>query len=90
MALQSAIYFDDFNGNAWCWFQGEWYSIQKDTDSFYDLTGFADYRLVSEAGYSLDDYNKIKNIDGVNELARYLAIKTNEAKENDVISLTVT
>ena len=71
-------------------FQGEWYSIQKDTYSFYDLTGFADYRLVSEASYSLDDYNKIKNIDGVDDLARYLAIKTNETKENDVISLTVT
>ena len=71
-------------------FQGEWYSIEKDTYSFYDSTGFADYRLVSELGYSVDDYNKIKDIDGVKDISRYLSIKTNESKDNDVISLTVT
>ena len=38
-------------------FQGEWYSIEKDTYSFYDSTGFADYRLISEAGYSLEEMN---------------------------------
>ena len=71
-------------------FQGEWYSIEKDTYAFYDSTGFADYRLVSETGYSLEDYNKIKDIDGVDNISRYLSIKTNETKENDVIALTVT
>lgn len=71
-------------------FQGEWYSIERDTYSFYDETGFADYRLISEEGYSVDDLSKIKNIDGVKKAARYLSIKTNETKDNDVLSLTIT
>lgn len=71
-------------------FQGEWYSIQQDTFSFYDSTGFADYRLVYEAGYSEEEMNKIASIDGVDKVSRYISIKTNESKENDVVSVTVT
>ena len=71
-------------------FQGEWKSIEYDTHSFYKSTGFADYRLVSETGYSEDEMNKIGEIDGVSKVSRYLAIKTNESKQNDVVSVTVT
>lgn len=71
-------------------FQGEWYSIEKDTHYFYDKTGFADYRLISEQGYSIEDYEKIKKLDGVKDSSRYISIKTNETKENDILSLTVT
>ena len=71
-------------------FQGEWYSIEKDTFSFYDSTGFADYRLVSEYGYKTEDFDKISSIEGVKKSSRFLSIKTNETKDNDVISLTVT
>jgi len=71
-------------------FQGEWYSIERDTYSFYDKTGFADYRLVSETGYSEEDASKIASIQGVDKVARYLSINTNESKENDVIAATVT
>lgn len=71
-------------------FQGEWYSIERDTKSFYDKTGFADYRLVSEEGYSIEEYEKIKAIDGIDDSSRYLSIKTTETKENDILALTVT
>ena len=71
-------------------FQGEWYSIERDTHSFYDNTGFADYRLVSKTGYSVSEYEKIKEIDGVKDSSRYLSINTNETKENDIIALNVT
>lgn len=71
-------------------FQGEWYSIEKDTYSFYESTGFADYRLVYEGGYSSEEENKIAAIEGVDNTSRYIAITTNEAKENDVISVTIT
>jgi len=71
-------------------FQGEWYSIERDTYSFYESTGFADFRLVSETGYTLDEYNKIKALEGVTDSSRYLEIKTNETKENDTLALTVT
>ncbi len=71
-------------------FQGEWFSIEKNTHSFYDETGFADYRLVSESGYTDLDFEKIKVIDGVDDASKFLSIKTNETKENDVLSLNVT
>ena len=71
-------------------FQGEWYSIEKDTYSFYDSTGFADYRLISETGYSFEEMNKIAEIEGVDKVSRYISIKTNESKENDVVAVTIT
>lgn len=71
-------------------FQGEWYSIERDTDYFYEKTGFADYRLVSEAGYTKEDLDKIKAVDGIDKASLYLSINTNETRENDVISVTVT
>ena len=71
-------------------FQGEWKSIEQDTFSFYKSTGFADYRLVSETGYSKEDMDKIASIDGVDKISRYISVKTNESKENDVIAVTVT
>lgn len=70
-------------------FQGEWYSIKKDTYSFYDETGFADYDLIDEDGYSIEDYNKIISINGISKASRFLKVNTNEEKENDIISLTV-
>lgn len=71
-------------------FQGEWYSIEKDTDYFYETTGFADYRLVNEKGYTKDDLEKIKNIDGIDNASLYLSLNTNESKENDVVSVSIT
>jgi len=71
-------------------FQGEWYSIERDTYSFYDETGFADYRLIDEKGYSVNDLDKIKAINGVKKASQYISINTNESKDNDVIALTVT
>ena len=71
-------------------FQGEWKSIEQDTFSFYKSTGFADYRLVSETGYSEEDMNKVASIEGVDKISRYVSVKTNETKENDVIAVTVT
>ena len=71
-------------------FQGEWKSIEQDTFSFYKSTGFADYRLVSETGYSEEEMNKIASIDGVDKVSRYVAVTTNETRENDVVAVTVT
>jgi len=71
-------------------FQGEWKSIEVDTHEFYDATGFADYRLISESGYSSEEMEKIGAISGVDKVARYVSVKTNESKENDVVAITVT
>lgn len=71
-------------------FQGEWKSIHDDTFSFYDSTGFADYRLVCETGYSSEEMDKISTISGVEKVSRYVSAKTNESKQNDVVAVTVT
>ncbi len=71
-------------------FQGEWKSIEVDTHQFYEATGFATYRLINESGYSLEEMNKIGEISGVNKVSRYISVKTNETKENDVVAVTVT
>lgn len=36
-------------------FNMEWVSIKENTDSFFDATGYADYRIVSEKGFSAED-----------------------------------
>lgn len=71
-------------------FQGEWKSIEADTHEFYDSTGFADYRLIDEKGYSIEEMEKIGEISRVDKVARYVSVKTNEEKDNDVIAVTVT
>ena len=71
-------------------FQGEWFSIEKNTFSFYEQTGFADYRLICETGYSLEEMEKIQSIEGVNKVSRFISVNTNETKDNDVISVNVT
>lgn len=71
-------------------FQGEWKSIEAGTHEFYDATGFADYRLIDEKGYSIEEMEKIGEISRVDKVARYVSVKTNEEKDNDVIAVTVT
>ena len=55
-------------------FNMEWVSIEKNMTSFFRDTGYADYRVVSEAGFSEDDFNKIAAIEGVNQATRYLSV----------------
>ena len=57
-------------------FSGEWYSIKKDSEYFYNLDGFSDYRIVSEAGFTTSDLDKIKNLDGVDDATLYLNVET--------------
>ena len=71
-------------------FCGEYYSIEKDTAYFYEKTNLADYRLVYEKGFSEDERDKIKNIEGIDKVSRYLSIKMNEKKDNDTLMVTIT
>ena len=38
-------------------FNMEWYSLERNTAEIYEATGFADYRIYSEKGFSEDDLN---------------------------------
>lgn len=72
-------------------FNMEWVSIEKNTESFFEKSGFADYRIISEGGFSEEDLEKIKAIGGVIGASRYISVSTDiKEREGDGASLTVT
>lgn len=70
-------------------FNMEWYSLQKDTDDFFELTNYADYRIMNEQGFSLEDISAIKNIDGVTAATRVLSVNVDVKDENKSLALFV-
>ncbi len=70
-------------------FNLEWYSLEVDTGEVFESTGFADYRIISEKGFSPEDLEKIRAIGGVEDAARYLSVNTSVKDDTDVIALTV-
>ena len=70
-------------------FNMEWYTLEKNTNGFLSQTGFADYRIVSETGFSENDLNAILSIDGIRAGSRYLSVNTSVKGSDDIIALTV-
>ncbi len=70
-------------------FHIEWYSIEKNTNSFYDETSYADYRIYDEKGFSEIDIKKLKEIEGLNA-SRVLAVSVNVKGSSSKLSLFVT
>lgn len=72
-------------------FNMEWVSIEKNTGTFLEETNFADYRIVSERGFSEQDINSISKIDGIDKSSRYLLVQADVKEKNgDTVALTVT
>lgn len=72
-------------------FNMEWVSIEENMSSFFEETGFADYRIVSEKGFTKEDCEKISGIDGVQNAARYLSVNVDvKEKSGDNVALTIT
>ncbi|MGM9680167.1 MAG: ABC transporter permease [Eubacteriales bacterium] len=72
-------------------FNMEWVSVEKNTDSFLEATSFADYRMISEGGFSEEDAKIISELDGVDRAARYLSVQADvKEKSGDTLALTVT
>ena len=72
-------------------FNMEWVSIDENTSEFFEETGFADYRLTSQTGFTADDIEKIKDIQGVKDASRYLSVSADiKEKSGDAVALTVT
>ena len=72
-------------------FNMEWYSIERNMFDFFEETGYADYRLISETGFSEAELEKIGQIAGVQEAARYLTVTADVAeREGDSVALAVT
>ena len=72
-------------------FNMEWYSIEVNTSDFFEATGYADYRIVSEKGFSADELDKILHMSGVENAARYFAATVDiKERSGDSVSLSVT
>ncbi len=72
-------------------FNMEWVSIARNTDSFFEATDFADYRIVSETGFTEDDLESIDSIDGVDRASRYICVNADvKERDGDSVALTVT
>lgn len=71
-------------------FNMEWYSIDKNTSSFFESTGFADYRAMNESGFSEEEFTKVKNIEGVKDATRFISVNTIVKNTEKVLALTIT
>ena len=71
-------------------FNMEWYTIEYDTSKFFSDTNYADYRLYSADGFTLDDLDKIESIDGVKAATRYISVNLDiKDSENKSLALDV-
>lgn len=55
-------------------FNIEWRTLEYNVDNFFEQTNYADFRLYSEKGFSEENIEAIKKIDGVDEATRYLSV----------------
>ncbi len=71
-------------------FNAEWVTIAKDTDAFFEDCGFADYRVIDEDGISAADVDKIRDIEGVTGVSRFLSVNADVKGTGNQLALTVT
>lgn len=72
-------------------FNMEWVSIEKNTSSFFEKTGLADYKIVSETGFTSDDVASVSKIDGIDAAARFVSIAADvKGFDGDAVTLAVT
>lgn len=72
-------------------FNMEWVSIEENTSAFFEKTGLADYRIVSESGITEEDAEKVSAMNGVSEVSRFLSVNVDvKEQEGDSVALTVT
>ncbi len=71
-------------------FNSEWVTIARDTEAFFEDCGFADYRVIDENGISSADVDKIRNLEGVTGVSRFLSVNADVKGTNDQLALTVT
>ena len=70
-------------------FNVEWYSLEVNTREIYDATGFADFRIYSDNGFSTEDLETVKGIAGVEDATRFLSLNVSVKDNTDTLALTV-
>ena len=71
-------------------FNMEWHSIESDVNYAFEETGFADYRLYDQTGFTEADMDSIMSIEGVDDVTRYISVNTKLKGGDDTITMTVT
>lgn len=71
-------------------FNMEWVSIDRNTREFLKDTHFADYRIVSDEGFTKEDAEKIASAEGVNAASRFLSFNADVDGTDNMVGLTVT
>ena len=70
-------------------FNVEWYSLEVNTKEIYDATGFADFRIYSDKGFTPEDLEAVKAIGGVEDATRFLSLNVSVKDDTDTLALTV-
>ena len=70
-------------------FNVEWYTLEVNTKTIYDATGFADYRICSDKGFTPEDLAAVKAIEGVEDATRFLSLNVSVKDDADTLALTV-
>jgi putative ABC transport system permease protein len=72
-------------------FNIEWLSIEKNVKTFFEETGFADYRIINQSGFNNDSVEKLLHENNIKKASRYLEIETDvKDKKGHTIDLTIT
>ncbi len=72
-------------------FNMEWVSIDKNTTYLFDKTNFADYRIVNENGFSSQEADLVKSLNGIDKVSRYLSVNAEITQYPEkTVALTVT
>ena len=74
-------------------FNIEWFSIDKNTNRFMEETGYADYRIISEKGFTNEDVEKLEDIYIKDNVTRYVSleseVESGSESKGDSLSLSV-
>lgn len=68
-------------------FNMEWYSLEKNSNDFLSETHYADYRIMNEQGFTEEDINAIKEIEGVKAASRVLNVNVDVKDEKKSLAL---
>ena len=70
-------------------FNIEWKSIEANTSAFFDATNYADFRLYAQIGFSEDDIEAVRRIEGVNAATRYFSANVDLKDPQKAVCLNV-
>ena len=70
-------------------FNIEWKSIEADTSSFFEETKYADFRLYEQTGFSEEDIDAIREIEGVDAATRYISVNVDLKDSKKSVCLNV-